>query len=124
VRTKHLSYYVTPRNLIFGNYVDEVMFGVYPGADERSSTSEGPPLAEMGMRWYDLGSSHDGSARLEIYDSSWAALAEMPDLLMLLGSLSRHETTASGRQKKAPVTVKEFTDGLDALGFERRDVMA
>ena len=122
VHRKHLSYYVTPKNLIFGGYVDEVMFGVYPGTDEKSSVKEGPPLAEMGMRWYDLGSSHDSSARLEIYDSSWAALAEMPDLLMLLGSLSRHETTASGRQKKPPVTIREFTDGLNALGFRRREI--
>lgn len=114
---RHRSYYVVPSVSIMGRAVAEVMFGIYP---DPNTPFDGTLMAEMAMRWYPLGNDPAPSARLEIYDESWAALAGMPDLLLMLGSMSRHERVSHGSRPKPPLTVEEFTKALEHLGFVRR----
>lgn len=93
----------------------------YPGEPpDPNAPFDGTLMAEMAMRWYSLGNDPAPSARLEIYDESWAALAGMPDLLLMLGSMSRHERISHRGQRKPALTVEEFTKTLDDLGFVRR----
>ncbi len=114
---RYRSYYVVPHVSIMGRAVAEVMFGIYP---DPNAPFDGTLMAEMAMRWYSLGNDPAPSARLEIYDESWAALAGMPDLLLMLGSMSRHERISHRGQRKPALTVEEFTKALDDLGFVRR----
>lgn len=114
---RHRSYYVVPPHSLVGRAVAEVMFGIYP---DPNAPSDGTLLAEMGMRWYPLGNDREPSARLEVYDESWAALSGMPDLLLMLGSMSRHERMPRHGPQTPALTVEEFTKALDELGFVKR----
>lgn len=115
MNNQHRAYYVVPPEHLMDRAEAEVMFGIYP---DEAAARTGIRLAEMAIRWRTL--DRDMSARLEVFDESWAALAAMPDLLLWLGTLSRHEPDGRGRRARPPITVEEVTTGLEALGFVRR----
>lgn len=114
---RHRSYYIVPDNMLGRDAVAEVMFGIYP---DPNAPFDGTLMAEMGMRWRTLRGDDAPSARLEVYDESWAALSDMPDLLLMLGSMSRHERMPRHGPQTSPLTVEEFILGLESLGFARR----
>lgn len=62
-------------NLQNANYIDDVTFGFY--------APEGGTTGEMSVRWVYLGGRY--VPELTIYSDAWSALANMHDLIDLLG---------------------------------------
>lgn len=109
----HRAFFITSSAHLVRNVKMEVMFGIYPEGEATPDLR----IAEMAFRWYDLENS---TARLEVFDESWAALAEMPDVVAWIGTLSVNKTDQNGRPLRGPVTLREIVQGLERLGFENR----
>ncbi len=87
-------------NLKNAKYIDEIMFGLYPG-DGNEGTS-----GEMAMKWFDLQEGHPFAPRLEVFDDSWKILASFKDVIAKLAQVDGQN-----------ITPKQFAKLLTESGF-------
>ncbi|OPX83763.1 MAG: hypothetical protein A4E53_04365 [Pelotomaculum sp. PtaB.Bin104] len=96
----HLSRRNVETALKSQNYVDKISFGYFD--------NDGIPIAEMTIKWHNIGTIDKPIAKLEVYENAFYLLEQFKDLINLLAKVDSEEY----------IQPKVFCKKLTEFGFK------